>query len=124
MTDKQEKIIKAIEKATGGTFIGDNGMSTCMGWMRVFDEEGREITCDPNYKTSEINIAGTRYTIVRVKWNAYIFKPEYYGKASYTDLWRDKEQLEPMLLATVDLKPDYVKEYEERHKKNDTVKFE
>lgn len=118
-----EQIVNAIRNATNGTFVGEFCTSTLMGWMRIYDEEGREVTCDPNYKESTINIAGNNYTIIRKGWEAYIFKPEYTGKAHYTTLWADKEVKDKMILTVVDLQPDYVKAYWERHK-NDTVKFD
>lgn len=108
---KEQKIIEAIRKATNGTFIGDYYSSTSMGWSKIYDEEGRLLTADPNYMDSSININGTEYSLTRKGWWAYIWNPE--SKGNYMVLL-DKNNLEESLLAKVDLRPDYVKEYEKR----------
>lgn len=105
---EKEEIIDAIRNATNGTFVPECHLATCMGYLRVYDKKGRNVSTDPNYYSGTINIDGTNYPIVRHAWKAYIFKPEY-ECASYTWLWT--EDVEEKLLATVDLTPDYIKEY-------------
>lgn len=104
MTPKE--IAKAIENATNGTFIGKYAEHTLLGWMEVYDEQGRLVTTNPNYITSRINIAGTQYTVTKVGWMVYIWKPEY-KDATYT--WRWKEDRDKYVLYSIDTKPDYVK---------------
>ena len=82
-----------------------------MGWSKIYDEEGRLLTADPNYMDSSININGTEYSLTRKGWWAYIWKPESKGKYM---LLLDKNNLDGSLLAKVDLRPDYVKEYEKK----------
>ena len=108
---KEQKIIEAIRKATKGAFIGDYCSTTSMGYSKIYDEEGRLLTADPNYIDSSININGTEYSLTRKGWWAYIWKPE--SKGNYMLLF-DKNNLEESLLAKVDLRPDYVKEYEKK----------
>ena len=110
-----EEIVNAIRNATNGTFVGGYSSTTLMGWTRIYDKQGREVTCDPNYKESGINICGVDYKIVRCKWDVYIFKPEYFDTAHYTTLWKPESELDKMLLTKIDLTPDYVKEYWEKH---------
>ena len=112
-----EEIINAIKIATNGTFIGEGCSSTLMGWTNIYDEQGRLVTCDPNYKESEINICGKNYKIIKKKWNVYIFKPEYFKDVHYTTVMagRGSNEFDEMLIAKLDLTPDYVKEYWEKH---------
>lgn len=107
-----EKIVEAIRTATNGEFLGVGGMSTLMGWFPNYDELGRPLNCDPNYRDTTIMINGVTYPLTRCGWSAYIWLPD--SNASYTMVWstmRDK-----FLLTKVDLRPDYVKEYEEERK--------
>ena len=77
MNEKEkEKLIEAVRVATNGTFIGERAISTLMGWSKVYDDEGRLITPDPNYIDSSITIDDITYKITKHKWNAYIWKPE------------------------------------------------
>lgn len=117
-----EQIVNAIRTATNGTFIGEFYTTTLMGWMRIYDEEGREVTCDPNYIESTINIDGNEYGIVKHEWKTYIFKPEFKDYANRLSLWGDEKKLKKMVLSIIDDEPDYVKAYWEKHK-NDTIKF-
>ena len=108
-----EEVAKAIERATDGTFVGDYAERTLLGWTNEYDEQGRLVTADPNYITSRINIAGTNYTVTKVRWDVYIWKPEY-PDATYTWCWKDDK--EKYILYHLDIMPDYVKEYKERKK--------
>jgi hypothetical protein len=107
-----EEIVKAIDKATNGTFIPDRHTSTLMdGRPDVYDEEGRLVSVDPNYKDGSINICGTTYKITKVGWNVYIWKPEY-PDACYTWCWKDDR--DEYLLTHFSTKPDYVQAYEDK----------
>ena len=107
-----EQIVKAIEKATNGTFMSDCHTSTLMGGgPDEYDEEGRLVSVDPNYKDGSINICGTTYKITKVGWDVYIWKPEY-PNASYTWCWKDDR--DEYLLTHFSTKPDYVQAYEDK----------
>ena len=107
-----EEIVKAIEKATNGTFMPVHHSSTLMGGgPDEYDEEGRLVSVDPNYKDGSINICGTTYNITKVKWDVYIWKPEYQN-ACYTWCWKDDR--DKYLLAHFSTKPDYVQTYEDK----------
>lgn len=108
-----EKIIEAIRTATNGTFIGSGCVSTLMGWFDKYDDQGRILTADPNYKDSTVNIDGTTYRITRTGWYAYVWNPEY-EKACYTWCWIPNR--DEYLIGKVDLRPDYVKEWQEQQK--------
>ena len=85
-----EKLLQAIERATGGSFIPERYSSTCLGWLQNYDEEGRPLNCDPNIKTGEITIGGETYTLSRAGWHVSVKKN---GK----------------IITTKDLTPDYLK---------------
>ena len=112
--NSEVKLIETIRTATNGTFIGSGVISTLMGWFDEYDEQGRLVTCDPNYKDSTVTIDGTTYRITRVGWYAYIWKPEY-EKACYTWCWLPNR--ETYMISKVDLRPDYVKEWQEKKDK-------
>lgn len=118
--ENTNKIVEAIRTATKGEFICGPYTTTLMGHIDQYDEQGRILTADPNYKDSSINICGEVYPLTRVGWWAYVWLPQ--SNARYTSCWsnfRDKR-----LLAEVDLRPDYVKEYEEKIKKSNNEKIE
>lgn len=101
----KEQIVEAIRFATGGTFVGNGGFSTCMGWIPDYDSQGRPINCDPNYRDSSIRIEGHDYHMTRKGWHVYIWNQP----CSYGTVWaKDRDKY---ILAEVDLTPDYVKEY-------------
>ena len=108
-----EEIVKAIEKATNGTFMPVHHSSTLMGsGPDEYDEEGRLVSVDPNYKEGSINICGTTYKITKVGWDVYIWKPEYQKNARYTWCWKDDR--DEYLLIHFSTKPDYVQAYEDK----------
>lgn len=109
-----EKIIEAIRTATNGTFIGGGGMRTLMGWIDKYDDQGRILTADPNYKDSEVNIDGTTYRITRTGWYAYVWNPKY-ENTCYTWCWLPNRD-EFLIGGEIDLRPDYVKEWQEKQK--------
>ena len=110
MTTKE--IVKAIEKATNGTFMSNCHTSTLMGGgPDEYDEEGRLVSVNPNYKDGSINICGTTYKITKVGWDVYIWKPEYQD-ARYTWCWKDDR--DKYLLTHFSTKPDYVQAYEDK----------
>ena len=95
-SDKTKRIVEAIRTATNGTFIGEYCTSTLIGWVPRYDEQGRPLNADPNSKYSIITIDGKTYPITRQGWHAYVYNHKKHS----------------LLLAEVDLRPDYVKEYE------------
>lgn len=103
-----EELKEALYNATNGTYAMP-GTTTLMGYIKEYDEQGREVSVDPNYLDYEINICGTNYNITKHKWRVYVWKPEF-RKANYTWCWKDN--VEEYVLTIIDTKPDYVKEYE------------
>lgn len=103
-----EELKEALYNATNGTYIMP-GTTTLMGYIKEYDEQGREVSVDPNYLDYDINICGTNYMITKHKWRVYVWKPEF-RKANYTWCWKDN--VEEYVLTIIDTKPDYVKEYE------------
>ena len=112
MTDQE--MIEAIRKATNGEFVGSGGLSTLMGWIDKYDEQGRLLTANPNYRNSEVTIGDTTYKITRVGWYACVWNPKY-EKACYTWWWL-KNREDYMIGCEIDLRPDYVKEWQEKRK--------
>ena len=106
----KEQIVEAIRFATGGTFVGNGGTKTCMGWIPDYDSQGRPLNCDPNYIDSRIRIEGQYYYITRKGWHVYIWNQP----CSYCSVW--SEYRDKYILAEVDLTPDYVKEYYDKKK--------
>ena len=76
-----------------------------------YDEKGRKVSEDPNYKSGRINVCGKTYPLVRKGWDVYIWKPEYQD-ATYTWTW--KKDCDKYLFAKISLMPDYVRRYKER----------
>lgn len=104
-----EEIVEAIRNASNGTFIGEYCSSTLMGWTNEYDELGRLVTCDPNYKDSIFTICGRDYHVTRKEWRVIIWK----GNENYLHMMnRDKPVNK--ILADIDLTPGYVKEYRNR----------
>lgn len=108
----KEQIIEAIHNASLGTFVRECCITTCMGWQQEYDAQGRPLRADPNYKDSSFLIEGVEYHVTREGWSAYIWKPG--SGANYTTCW--SKVRDNFLLAYVDLRPDYVKEYQEQQK--------
>jgi len=96
-------ILNAIAKATNNFETGFNS-STLLGWQRVYDKEGREVTCDPNFKSGSINIEGKDYWFVRRRWSVRLWDK----RADYCDYMANRGDH----IEEIDIKPDYVKEYE------------
>ena len=96
-SEETKRIVEAIRTATNGTFVGEYCTSTLLGWVPHYDEQGRPLNADPNSKHSTITIDGTDYLITRKGWHECVFNPTKHNA---------------VLLAEVDLRPDYVKEYE------------
>ena len=103
-----EELKEALYNATNGTYRMP-GTTTLLGYIKEYDEKGREVSVDPNYLDYDINICGTNYKITKHKWDVYVWKPEF-QKANYTWCWKDN--VEEYVLTIIDTKPDYVKEYE------------
>lgn len=109
------EIVEALREATGGTFEMP-GTRTLMGWVKEYDEKGREVIGNPNYVDYTINIGGTEYAVTKVRWKVYIWKPEYAKTANRTWRYHPKET-EDRCLTVLDIKPEYVKEYEAKKEK-------
>ena len=95
----KEQLINAVRNATHGSFIGPDGMVTCLGWTQEYDALGRPLRGDPNTHTSRIKIDGKFYILRTREFECKITDPE-----------TDEE------LAVVDFTPDYIKEYREKRK--------
>lgn len=108
-------IIEAIRKATNGEFVGEYASCTLMGWQQNYDEQGRPLYANPNYKSSFITIKSKTYGLIRKGWYAWVIKPEYKDKIYYTHIMViHPENLKDYLVTgdKIDLRPDYVIEYE------------
>ena len=95
----KEQLINAVKNATNGTYIADNGMVTCMGWIQEYDALGRPLQGDPNIHTGQIRIDGKDYRLITSSFHCTI---------------EDFETCE--VLAEVDFTPNYIKEYWEKKK--------
>lgn len=71
---ESKAIVNAIKKATCGTFVGENGSTTLMGWFPQYDKKGRPLNADPNTKTSTINIDGKVYSLTTCEWHSEIWE--------------------------------------------------
>lgn len=120
MTDNE--IIEAIRKATNGEFISEGASSTLMGWQQNYDNEGRPLRADPNWFDSYITINSQTYGLIRSGWYAWVIKPEYAHKCHYMAIIYDPngEKIGKAFVTgqKIDLRPDYVKEYEESMRKD------
>ncbi len=111
---EKQQIVEAIRLATNGTFVGRNGIRTCMGWIPEYDRQGRPLNCDPNYIDSIVCIEGQDYYMTRVRWHVYIWNQ----RCLRTTVWaKDRDRY---ILAEVDLTPDYVKEFYANKDKEET----
>lgn len=100
----KDKIIELLKSKTNNFTTGFTS-TTCMGWVQEYDEEGRPLLYDPNYKDGSVTISGRDYYFTRHGWYVYIWK----DKGSYTMTWSDR--CNDFLLTKLDLSPDYVKEF-------------
>ena len=114
-SEETKRLVEAIRTATNGTFIGEHCSSTLLGWRPIYDEQGRPLNANPNSKHSTITINGTVYPISRQGWYAYVYKaPKLASFATKYNFYNPTKHA--LLLAEVDLRPDYVKEYESEMK--------
>lgn len=120
MTDIE--IIEAIRKATNDTFIGNGCSSTLMGWQQNYDKEGRPLYADPNWRDSYIVIESQTYGLIRKGWYAWVIKPEFANKIHYNAIMFDPngEKISYTFVTgdKIDLRPDYVKEYQKSMRKD------
>lgn len=116
---KDQEIIEAIRNATNGTFMAGYGATTCMGWVDHYDKQGRCVTADPNTRDGQIIIDGQEYKLFRKGWYAWIVRPEYADKVNYMNIVRSDLTPKETFVGNdkIDLRPDYVKEYEEEKRK-------
>ena len=104
-------VVVAMGIITNGEYVAKNYSTTMMYSGDEYDEKGRKVSADPNYKSGRINVCGKTYPLVRKGWDVYIWKPEYQD-ATYTWTW--KKDCDKYLFAKISLMPDYVRIYEER----------
>lgn len=74
---------------------------TLMGWWPKFDDNGRPMNADPNYRTGSVDLCGKTYTFVRKAWKVKVWE----RKASYTEF----RNTEGDFIAEIDLTPHYLK---------------
>lgn len=103
-----EEIVEAIKVASCGTFISDSCRSTLMAWKKEYDENGRLVNCDPNYKDSIFNIRGKNYYVTRKEWRVVIWN----GEGSYLSLLYPIDPRK--ILTEIDITPDYVRKYNDK----------
>lgn len=109
MTEEDKKtIIEKIRCDSNGTFIADEYNTTILGWNKKYDAQGRIINADPNYKDSIFYVDKKAYPVTRVGWYAYIWR---YSTCNYLSLSHNEK--DKLIIAKIDLRPDYVKKYEE-----------
>ena len=104
-------VVVAMGIITNGEYVAKNYSTTMMYSGDEYDEKGRKVSADPNYKSGRINVCGKTYPLVRKGWDVYIWKPEYQD-ATYTWTW--KKDCDKYLFAKISLMPDYVRRYKER----------
>lgn len=75
--------------------------STLLGWEQVFDEQGRPLNANPNYKDGSAIIEGKTYWFTRKGWKVRIWD----RAARYTDFMSDKKDY----TEEIDLTPDYLR---------------
>ena len=93
-------ISEALKKITNNFETGFNS-STLMARNLTFDEQGRPLNSDPNYRSGEAKINGKTYWFVRKGWKVRIWDvPE-----RYTAFMSNKQNF----IEEVDLTPDYLK---------------
>ncbi len=78
--------------------------STLLGWQPNFDEQGRPLNSNPNYRDGNTTIEGKTYWFTRKGWKVRIWD----RMARYTDFMSDKQDF----IEEVDLTPDYIKNFE------------
>ena len=95
-------ISEALKKITSNFEKGFNS-STLLGWKPNYDEQGRMLNADPNYRSGQAKIEGETYWFVRKGWKVRIWDKQ----ARYTDFMSNKQNF----IEEIDLTPDYVLEY-------------
>lgn len=95
-------IEKALRKITNDFETGFSS-STLLGWERNYDNEGRPLRANPNYRSGVATIDDVQYSYVRKEWLVRIWD----RNANYGDFMSNKTDY----ILEIDLTPDYVKEY-------------
>jgi hypothetical protein len=92
-------ILEALKQKTQNF---ENGFysSTLLGWTPKFDEQGRPLNANPNYRDGTATIEGKTYWFTRKAWKVRIWD----RMARYTEFMSDKQDF----IEEVDLTPDYV----------------
>lgn len=91
--ENTQKIVEAIRKITNGEFIGEHHSSTLMGWIENYDEQGRILNADPNYKDSRVTVLNETS---RAGWYIYIWMPN--SNCGYTRCWSEYREKNFFLL--------------------------
>lgn len=91
------EILKVITK----NFEQGFNSSTLLGWQQNYDEQGRELRADPNYKSGHAVLFSKNFFFVRKEWTVRIWD----RPARYLDFMNHAEDF----IAEVDLTPDYLK---------------
>ena len=79
-------ISEALKNITENFEKGFNS-STLIGWKRNFDEHGRPLNANPNYRDGSATIEGKTYWFTRKGWKVRIWD----RKSRYTDFMSDKQ---------------------------------
>lgn len=106
LQQENEQLIQALKNATNNFTEVGPCRPTLLGQYPTFDDQGRPLNTDPNYKTYSVNIAGIKYYIVQKGWIVNV----YLENVSY--MTRETPYIE------LDITPDYVKEYYAKQKTN------
>lgn len=75
--------------------------STLMGWTPEFDDQGRPLNADPNYRSGKLNINNITYYYIRRRWEVRVWDV----MATYMDFMKDDDSY----ILKVNLTPDYLK---------------
>lgn len=102
-----KEILALIRKITND-FTKNWESATLMGHDQVFDEQGREVSVDPNYFDFYADICGVKYWFVRKDWIVKFWDTQ----ADYLTFMNN---IKPPILI-LNIKPQYVKEFEFKHR--------
>ncbi|MGB0932162.1 MAG: hypothetical protein ACPGVB_15370 [Chitinophagales bacterium] len=95
-------VLDTVHKVTGGFEKGFSSY-TLMGWKKIYDKEGREVSVDPNFREGFINIEGKDYWFIRKGWEVRL----YDTPTDYCDWMKGSDNP----IEVKNLKPDYVDLY-------------
>lgn len=99
--EEKKMISEALKKITQN-FTKGFYQSTFLGWIPNYDNQGRPLNCDPNYKDGTATIEGKTYWFTRHGWKVRVWD----RMAMYTDFMSNKNDF----IEEIDLTPDYILE--------------